>query len=84
MLGTFKIMAKYRIPFKGTIWVSLEIEAETKDEAIEIAEQEAYVSSYCGNGGCDKLVGVSPIDEGEISIEADDYLEIQEDEIEEV
>lgn len=77
-------MKKYIIPFKGTIWVRLEIEAETKEEAIEIAEQEAYVSSYCGNGGVNKLVGVSPIDDGEISIEADDYLEIQEDEIEEI
>ena len=65
---------KYRIPFKGTIWVNLEIEADTKDEAIEIAEQEAYASSYCGNEGCDKLVGVS-------SCVA---LEILEDEIEEV
>ena len=75
---------KYRIPFKGTIWVNLEIEADNKDEAIEIAEQEAYVSSYCGNGGIDKLIGVSPIENGEISIEASDYLEILEDEIEEV
>lgn len=77
-------MAKYRIPFKGTVWINIEIEAENKEEAIDIAEQEAFISSYCGNGGCDKLVGVSPIDSGQISIEADDYLELQEDEIEEM
>lgn len=75
-------MAKYRIPFQGTIWINLEIESESKEEAIKIAEEKAHVNSYCGNGGCDKLVGVTQIENGEISIEADDHLEILEDQIE--
>jgi hypothetical protein len=75
-------MAKYRVRFKGIIWINLEIESESKEEAIEIAEEKAHVNSYCGNGGCDKLVGVSQIENGEISIEADDYLEMLKDKIE--
>jgi len=78
-------MAKYRIPFKGTIWVEVEVEADTKEEAIEMIEEEGIgVSGYCGNGGCDKLVGVVDLDCGTVSIHADDYLDIKEDDIEEV
>lgn len=77
-------MKKFRIPFKTTLWVNVEIEAETLEEAIELAEDEAYVSNYCGNGGCDKLVGVSPIECGEISVEADEGLIVQENLIEEI
>lgn len=77
-------MAKYRIPFRGTIWVSIEVEAETIQKAIQIAEKEVHVSSYCGNGGCDKLVGVSPLSEGDISIEASDHLELENEDIEEI
>ena len=78
-------MKKYRIPYKGTLTVYVEVEAENKDEAIEKAEEvDTSISQFCGNGGCDKLIGVYDSDEGEISIEGDDWLEISEDDIEEV
>lgn len=31
-------MTKFRIPFKGTIWVEVEIEAENKEQAMEFIE----------------------------------------------
>ena len=78
-------MAKYKIPFKGTIWVEVEVEANNKEEAIEMIEEEGVgVNSYLGNGGCDKLVGVVDLDCGTVSIYANDELEIKEDNIEEL
>ena len=84
LLGTFKIMAKYRITAKGTFYIDMELEADSKEEAIELAHEEVHVSGYCGNGGCDKLIGVTDSDYGSVSIEADEYLEIDEDKVEQV
>jgi hypothetical protein len=60
---------KYRVPFKASVVVYVEVEAENEKEAWEKAWEDAHISSYCGNGGCDKLVGVSghncSIDAGE-------------------
>lgn len=31
-------MKKFRIPFKSKVWVTAEVEAETKEEAMKIAQ----------------------------------------------
>lgn len=77
-------MRKYKLTAKGIFYLEMELEANSKEEAIELAIEEGRVSSYCGNGGCDKLIGVTDSDYGTISIEADEYLEINEDEIKEM
>lgn len=49
----------YRVFGHTQITVSTVVEAESEEEAIEIAEQSFEgVSSYAGNGGDDKLIGV--------------------------
>lgn len=56
--------------------VSIKVDAANKDEAIEKAYEEfGGITSYCGNGGNDKLIGVSGSDE---SIEADGEVEFTE------
>lgn len=47
---------------KGTAFVavSIEVEAENEEEAMEIAyDIQNDLDSFCGNGGTDKLVGTS-------------------------
>lgn len=72
---------KYRVPFKAFVTVFVEVEAENKDEAIDLAWDEAHISGYCGNGGSDKLIGVYG---SNISIEAADDLEPISDGVEEL
>ena len=52
-------MSKYRVSVPYIVWVSDDIEADSKEEAIEKSYEEFYVSGYCGNGGTDRLVGVT-------------------------
>lgn len=50
---------KYRVFGTAIVNVSVIVEANDEEAAIEIAcEELAELSSYCGNGGTDKLVGV--------------------------
>jgi hypothetical protein len=58
---------KYLVTMPFACFVYVEVEADNEDEAIDSAYDEAHISGYCGNGGSNKLIGVS----GEnISIEA--------------
>lgn len=51
------------------IGVTMRVEAETKEEAIEKAhEQFPGMTNYAGNGGVDRLVGVH---DGDCSIDAE-------------
>ncbi len=77
-------MSKYKITAKGTFYIEMELEANSIDEAIELAREEGSVNGYCGNGGCDKLIGVTDSDYGSVSIEADDYINIDEENIKEL
>lgn len=53
-------MKKYRVFGKFTGYVSTEVEAENAGEAVEKAYEEFNgIRSYAGNGGWDKLIGVS-------------------------
>lgn len=61
---------KYDVHGTMTVVVTITVEAESGEEAIEKANEEfGGVNSYAGNGGCDKLIGVRGSNE---SIEADE------------
>jgi len=68
-------MKKYIVTVPYAVFVTLEIEAETEQAAIDLGIQESLISGYCGNGGTDKLIGVSGLN---ISIQAgDEPLEVE-------
>jgi len=51
-------MKKYRVTFPYVCFVAVNVEAENKDDAIDLAEEDAGITGFCGNGGSDKLIGV--------------------------
>jgi hypothetical protein len=61
-------MPKYIVEIPYLVFVTVTIEAENEEEAIDIALDEASIGAYCGNGGHDKLIGVT----GDASIYCDD------------
>ena len=69
-------MKKYIVSGKTTAFISVKIEAESKEEAIEMAYEECSgPTSFVGNGGYDKLIGV---DGDNVSISCDDEVEYTE------
>lgn len=69
-------MKKYIVTGKVTAFITVEIEAESKEEAIEMAYEECSCpTSFVGNGGYDKLIGV---DGDNVSISCDDEVEYTE------
>ncbi|MGG7470790.1 hypothetical protein ACVVIH_20560 [Chryseobacterium arthrosphaerae] len=74
-------MKKFRIPYAVTCTVYVEVEAEDKEEAIDKAHQEVGISSYVGNGGVNKMIGVYGQN---MSIEPGEEFEVIEDCIEEI
>lgn len=72
-------MKKYIVTGKITAFISVELEAENKKEAIEKAYKECSGSmNFIGNGGCDKLIGVCDTDSANVSIACDDEVEYTE------
>lgn len=56
---------KYKVYGKTEVYIEYTCEAENEEEAMDIAAQEiGGLTSYCGNGGFDKLVGISDSDGG--------------------
>lgn len=72
-------MKKFRVAVPFIVWVDVDVKAEDKDEAIEAATQEAFLTNYAGNGSTTNLIGNdisgSVIEAGEefIEIELDGY-----------
>lgn len=67
-------MKKFIIPYSVVCTVYVTVEAENKENAINIADSEVYLDQYVGNGGNgDKLIGVSS---DNISVEAGDSFEV--------
>ena len=57
-------MKKYKVHGTTTITVYKEVWADNEDDAMDKAYNQLYaLTEYCGNGGCDKLVGVESIGE---------------------
>lgn len=71
-------MAKYRVYGTATVSVYVEIDATSPEEAINLAYNECDgLTSFAGNGGMDKMVGVYG---SNVSIEAEgevDYTEAE-------
>ena len=67
-------MKKYRVTIPFACFVSVTVEADSKEEAEENGYREASITSYCGNGGSDKLIGVY----GDESIEPGSPMEGEE------
>lgn len=72
---------KWRVPFevKCTVWV--EVEAGSKADAMDIAEHDVYLEGYVGNGGDNKLMGVS---DSNMSVEPGEFFDVIEEQIMEV
>ena len=74
-----EVPMKYRVIGETTVTVYLDVEAESEEEAIEAAYKEvSSLTAYCGNGGMDKLVGVSL---SNASVDAGDCIEWKEAEV---
>lgn len=72
-------MKKYIVSGKTTAFISVEIEAESKEEAIEKAYEECSgPMNFVGDGGCYKLIGVCDTDDAIVSIACDDEVEYTE------
>ena len=72
-------MKKYIVTGKVTAFISVEIEAENKKEAIEKAYEECSgPMNFVGNGGVDKIIGVCDTDTATVSISCDADVEYEE------
>lgn len=72
-------MKKYIVFGKVTAFISVELEAKNKEEAIEKAYEECSgPMNFIGNGGTDKLIGVCDTDSATVSINCDDEVEYTE------
>lgn len=71
-------MKEYTVYGKVACYVSVKVKAENAGDAVEKAYEEfGGISSYVGNNGWDKLIGVSGTHE---TIEASDEIEWEEPE----
>lgn len=74
-------MKKYAVYGKVTIFVCVELEAEDKEDAIERAYDECSSLMYlAGNGGCNKILGVSDTNTAKVSLVCEDDFEYTETE----
>ena len=72
-------MKKYIVTGKVAAFISVELEAENKKEAIKKAYEECSgPMNFVGNGGYDKLIGVYDTDNAGVSIACDDEVEYTE------
>lgn len=76
-------MKKYRVEGKVTVFVIVELEANSKKEAKDKALENChYLDAFGGNGGYDKLIGVTDTDEAIISIDGSEneirYVSVEE------
>lgn len=64
---------QYTVTGTATVTVCIEVDVDDKEDAIDVAYEEfGGIHSFCGNGGMDKLIGVSGTHE---SIEIDGEVE---------
>ena len=72
-------MKKYRVEGTTTVTVYKEVWANNESEAYDKAYRKlSCLTEYCGNGGCDKLIGVDGHDE---SVSADGFIEYNDIEV---
>ena len=65
---------RYKVTGKITVEVTIEVEADSADEALEVAyDKRSSLTHYAGNyGSGDKLIGVDGANE---TVSADDEIE---------
>ncbi len=68
-------MTEFKVVYKVSASVIVTVQAEDMLDAIDLANQDAHISAFAGNGGSDKLIGVYG---DNIIIEHSDYMEIDE------
>jgi len=77
-------MKKFRVIVPFPVWVSVVVEAEDEESAIDCAIEDASITSFVGNGGTDKLVGVygsnCSIEAGDVPLESNGF-EIEAEEL---
>lgn len=67
---------KFKVYGTVRVHMTVEVEAEDAEGAIEAAEEFGGLTGYCGNGGNDKLVGTA---ERNVSLDVgDEYAEFTE------
>ena len=70
-------MKKYRVNIPYAVFVTVDVEAENEEQAIDKAFEDGYLTGFCGNGGTDKLVGVTgsnvSIEHGEEALEIEPF-----------
>lgn len=72
-------MKKYIVSGEVTAYISVELEAESKEEALEMAYEECSgPMDFVGNGGTDKLIGVCDTNSATVSINCDEEIEYTE------
>ena len=64
-------MKKFEVTCAVPVYLTIKVEAETEEDAIDEAGQYMYLTNYAGNGGMDKLCGTS---ETNVSIEAGEEM----------
>lgn len=76
---------RYSVSVPFVVFVNVEVDADSPEEAEEIGVNTAYLTGYCGNGGSNKLVGVSgtkfSVEAGSESIEGEHTFKIEVTEI---
>lgn len=74
-------MKDYIVNMTMPVYLTIRVEAETPEEAIDEAYELAYIENYVGNGGTDKIVGTrSPnvsLEAGDEVLEGDIHFEVK-------
>ncbi len=72
-------MSKYRVYGSLAITVWVEVEADSENDAIEVADQKfSGLTGFVGNGGTGKLIGVYDTSQGLFpSEDAPEWLEAE-------
>lgn len=70
-------MPKFNVQLSMPVHLNIQVEADDEESAIEEAQEHAWLSSYTGNGGTDKLIGTDEacvsIEPGECVLEGDGW-----------
>ncbi|CAL9989160.1 hypothetical protein VPHD260_0202 [Vibrio phage D260] len=68
-------MPKYQVEMSAKLFIIATVEADSPEEAEDIARDIGTPSGFAGNGGYDKLIGV---DHQDVSLTCSDEVDIEE------
>lgn len=64
-------MAKWEVNCAIPVFLTITVDADSEEQAIDAAMEAASLGSYVGNGGIDKLIGTS---KSNVSLEPGDIV----------